>query len=171
MKEGDLVRHKTALDWGVGVVVQMSIDGAKCRVNFEFRKQVLLDLKTAEQQLEEVDPIEIASGSALLIPERWAELELAPDQRRGNKNATEHVPQCEHCHQPLNRSVYSPDRRQKSCPRCSMRNGIHHIFYACPDGFGRSEERVTETNPNGDQSYCHSCRGQEQRAPSGGCLA
>lgn len=171
MKTGDLVRHKTALDWGVGVVVHVTSDGTKCKINFELRKQVILDLSIAERQLEPVDPVEIAAGSALLAHERWSELELAPDQRQVSKRTTAPAPQCEHCAQPLNQGVYSPDRRQKSCPRCSMRDGSQHVFYARPEGFGRSDERITDTNPDGDQSYCYSCRNQEQQAVPGGCLA
>lgn len=171
MKTGDLVRHKTALDWGIGVIVHVSSDKTKCKINFELRKQVLLALSTAEQQLEPVDPVEVATGSALLVQERWPELELAPEQRPGNKYVTGHAPQCEHCHQPLNRGVYSPDRLQKACPRCSTRAGSQHVFYACPEGFGQSTERITENNPNGDQSYCYACRAYEQPATPSGCLA
>ena len=134
----------------------------KCKINFEGRKQAILDLSIAETLLEPVDPIEIVAGSPLLDPQRWIDLEPAPDQRSKKKDSTAPAPQCEHCQKPLSRGVYSSDRRRKSCPRCSARDGAQHVFYPCPDGFGRSEERVTNSNPDGDQSYCYSCRGQDR---------
>jgi len=171
IKIGELVRHKTALEWGIGVVVGWGGSDNKCKINFEGRKQAILDLSIAETLLEPVDPIEIVAGSPLLDPQRWIDLEPAPDQRSKKKDSTAPAPQCEHCQKPLSRGVYSSDRRRKSCPRCSARDGAQHVFYPCPDGFGRSEERVTNSNPDGDQSYCYSCRGQDQPAKSTGCSA
>lgn len=169
MKIRELVRHKTALDWGIGVVVGWGSSNTKCRINFEGRRQAILDLSVAEKWLERVDPIEVAADSALLDPKRWSELELAPDQRSKKKDGAVQALQCEHCQKPLSRGVYSSDRRRKSCPRCSARDGNQHVFYPCPEGFGRSEERVTDNNPDGDQSYCYSCRDQEQPAKSTKC--
>ncbi len=67
---------------------------------------------------------------------------------------------CKICGRPLNVSVYN-NKGQKSCPRCSVRNGNHHVFYNL-DEFGFSEKRITENNPQGIQSYCKKCRTEKR---------
>lgn len=66
---------------------------------------------------------------------------------------------CEHCGERLNRSVYSPDNRLKSCPRCSKTNGKYHVFHPYPGDFGVTEKRSSGNSPEGAQSYCTTCRG------------
>jgi hypothetical protein len=93
MKIGELVRHKTKSEWGVGVVVSGGGGDKRCRINFEGRKQAILELPIAEQWLEPVDAIEIAADSPLLDPKRWVELEPAPDRRSEKQDGTAAVPQ------------------------------------------------------------------------------
>jgi ribosomal protein L30E len=45
----------------------------------------------------------------------------------------------------------------KSCPGCS-KNAGEHVFYDCPDAFGRTVKRITSYNPMGLQSHCGRCR-------------
>lgn len=66
---------------------------------------------------------------------------------------------CEHCGEPLNKSVYSPGKTLKSCPRCSKANGQYHVFHAYPGDFGTTEKRVSRNSPDGAQSFCMTCRG------------
>jgi len=69
------------------------------------------------------------------------------------------MPDCQHCHQPLNVSQYNARRTVKSCPNCSTINGKHHVYYAYPDEFGTTALRATASTPDGAQSYCTACRG------------
>ncbi len=68
---------------------------------------------------------------------------------------------CRICGKPLNEAQYSEDRAYKSCPNCSTNEGIH-IFYKYPEGFGTTELRITQNNPEGGQSHCKSCRANKQ---------
>lgn len=49
----------------------------------------------------------------------------------------------------------------KSCPRCSQNAG-EHVFYECPEAFGRTEKRITNYNLMGLQSRCSKCRSNKQ---------
>jgi hypothetical protein len=55
---------------------------------------------------------------------------------------------------PLNES--QREQGWKSCPECSVNNGIH-IFYPV-ENFGYSKERKTSHEPGGIHSWCTSCR-------------
>lgn len=66
---------------------------------------------------------------------------------------------CEHCSEPLNRSVYNKGNTLKSCPRCSKANGQYHVFHPYPGDFGTTEKRASSNSPEGAQSYCVTCRG------------
>lgn len=66
---------------------------------------------------------------------------------------------CKHCNLPLNQSVYSKDKTKKSCPKCSSKNGVYHVFYSYPQSFGITNLRSTPNHPEGPQSYCTPCRG------------
>ncbi|BCR36673.1 hypothetical protein MPAN_015660 [Mariniplasma anaerobium] len=63
---------------------------------------------------------------------------------------------CLNCKKKLNISVYN-DQGQKSCPKCSVKNGKIHVFYDESE-FGFSDKRITKHNPKGIQSYCKTCR-------------
>ncbi len=67
---------------------------------------------------------------------------------------------CKHCGKPLSMSVYSKDGKYKSCPCCSEQNGNYHVFHRCPNDYGTTNKRSTSVHPEGIQSYCVDCRGQ-----------
>lgn len=46
---------------------------------------------------------------------------------------------CKVCGLPLNQSQRSADRKYKSCPKCSTKNGNEHIYYKYPENFGNTE--------------------------------
>ena len=66
---------------------------------------------------------------------------------------------CVICGRPLNESQYSKDKSYKSCPRCSKQNGKQHVYYRYPKHFGVTDKRSSRNSPEGAQSYCTSCRG------------
>lgn len=68
---------------------------------------------------------------------------------------------CNYCSKPLNQSQYNEERNMKSCPNCSTNNGDEHVFYEYPLAFGNTPTRETVTNPDGPQSYCIACRGNQ----------
>lgn len=65
---------------------------------------------------------------------------------------------CSHCNQPLNVSQFKANRSLKSCPSCSEKNGLVHVYHPYPDDFGTTPLRATPNNPDGPQSYCVLCR-------------
>lgn len=69
---------------------------------------------------------------------------------------------CSVCGMPLNISQWRKNRQYKSCPRCSVINGKEHVYYKYPDNFGITKKRASSTNPDGPQSYCVPCRGDEE---------
>lgn len=66
---------------------------------------------------------------------------------------------CNHCKKPLKESQYKNGKTLKSCPNCSQDNGNEHVYYKYPDEFGVTDLRSTASQPDGPQSYCTSCRG------------
>ncbi len=76
--------------------------------------------------------------------------------------------ECEYCKKELSESIYSKDKKLKSCPKCSTENGHFHVFKSYPDEFGKTPLRGSSNHPEGPQSYCTSCRGGQD--PSGGIL-
>ncbi len=67
---------------------------------------------------------------------------------------------CSGCGQTLRKSIFVGGRGWKSCPNCSGENGHEHVYYPYPDDFGTTDERASEANPDGPQSYCLECRGR-----------
>ena len=68
---------------------------------------------------------------------------------------------CQHCNKPLNVTQFNVNRTKKSCPLCSNNNGNTHVYYDYPKAFGTTEKRATSQNPDGPQSYCTPCRGNQ----------
>jgi hypothetical protein len=156
MKPGDLVRHTGKPEWGVGVVVECA--GTNSIIHFEQKGRIMLQVAAASPRLVEVARADVGGDSALLDPQRWASLALPPEQRVRARAGATTTASCIHCKQPLNRSQYSEGKRMKSCPKCSSSDGAEHIFYEYPVAFGQSEARVSEGTPDGAQSYCSTCR-------------
>lgn len=157
MKAGDLVKHTGRPEWGTGVVVDCT--GDKCIIHFEQKGRLVLQLAAAVPHLAAVPRAGVAADSALLDPSRWDSIALPVEQRvKKSKGSTTTAATCTTCNRPLNRSQYSEDKKLKSCPRCSSKDGHEHIFYDYPDAFGQTDARVSEASPDGAQSYCASCR-------------
>ena len=66
---------------------------------------------------------------------------------------------CSHCGIDLSISVYRGGKTMKSCPRCSQANGQYHVFHPYPSHFGVTDKRSSSSSPEGAQSYCTNCRG------------
>ena len=157
MEKGTHVRHRARPEWGVGVALDDPI-GGKCNIQFENRGLVNLNLDTAGHNLEELGPDEVAAHAA------------AHPRPAGKRPVTPQGSRCAHCKRLLNRSVYSPDKAWKSCPRCSSIDGAEHVFYEYPDGYGTSDARISDDASDGAQSYCKTCRaGQEPTTHSRRC--
>lgn len=75
---------------------------------------------------------------------------------------------CKHCGKPLNQSQYAQGGSLKSCPKCSTEDGEEHIFYSYPGAFGQSEKRASASIPDGAQSWCTLCRGDDYGPHYGG---
>jgi len=56
---------------------------------------------------------------------------------------------CEVCGVALNRSRRSDDGHWKSCPECSVRDGVEHVFRPFPEDFGVSQARVSGEDAEG----------------------
>lgn len=69
---------------------------------------------------------------------------------------------CKFCNKPLNEAQYKRGKTLKSCPRCSVSNGDYHVYYAYPSTFGTTLKRSTRNSPEGAQSYCTACRGDQE---------
>lgn len=154
MKRGDKVRHPTAPDWGIGVVMFVN---EHCVIYFEQAGKKKLSIEFSKK-LTIVPEADIPSDSPLLDPDRWNELEKPIQERRKSGDSST---KCTHCNKQLRRSQYSKDRKWKSCPHCSVLDGTHHIFYQYPDSYGVSEQRENDSNADGAQSWCEACRQAE----------
>ena len=73
---------------------------------------------------------------------------------------------CAHCGRRLRSSQWTADRNLKSCPNCSGNHGREHVFLPYPGEFGTTEQRATDRNPEGAQSYCQPCRSDGNGDPS-----
>lgn len=78
---------------------------------------------------------------------------------------------CKKCRGDITKAQYAliGEKVYKSCPDCSKTKG-EHIFYPCPNDFGRTDRRITETNPLGLQSHCVKCRGNK-KGPHQGAIS
>lgn len=78
---------------------------------------------------------------------------------------------CETCHNEITEAKFLllGNEVYKSCPGCS-KNAGEHVFYKCPDFFGRTAKRITSNNPMGLQSHCGRCRANNVGPYSDGIL-
>lgn len=77
---------------------------------------------------------------------------------------------CAHCGRPLHRAQWTDDERWKSCPRCSQHHGREHVFRLFPEAFGTTPARATLRRPDGPQSQCTRCRGDDAPDLASGTL-
>lgn len=157
MKAGTLVCHSKRSEWGTGVVQAVLPDG-KVIVFFERCGQKTLQLSAARHTLEVLDLKQVPAGSALRYAGHRAMLGTRSTEASAWSNSPRTVAKCWHCKGPLGRSQYPPDRKWKSCPRCSTDDGEHHLYHEYPASFGQSEARESRKSEDGAQSYCIACR-------------
>lgn len=153
-KPGDLVRHRSKSEWGVGRVSGQTTEG-KVLVKFTGRAgDVLLTAAGAEQHLAP------DTGAA------WA-----PPTRAASMVTARRTP-CVHCAADLREIVTSHDGEWRSCPECSVRHARQHVFLPFPREFESAEapnaaasaetggesgsEPTAEPDPKAQ--WCRSCR-------------
>jgi Protein of unknown function (DUF3553) len=155
-KPGDLVRHRSKPEWGVGRVSGQTGEG-KVLVKFTGRAgDVLLTAAGAEQHLVP------DTGGVWAPPSRAASAVPA---------ATRRTP-CVHCAADLRDVVTAPKGEWRSCPECSVRHGRQHVFLPFPREFdivdvpnstaaveadaGAGPAAIIEPDPKAQ--WCRSCR-------------
>ena len=148
-KSGDLVRHRSRLEWGVGRVTGQTSDG-KVLIKFSARKgDVLLTAAGAEQHL-------VADGDA-----SWHAEVTRPAARPAPEPR---LTPCITCAKDLREVQSPPDGAWHSCPSCSARNTRQHVFLPYPAAFDvEADAAAAEDDPK--RGWCTDCRAG--RASSG----
>lgn len=140
-KPGDLVRHRTMPDWGLGRVSGEMGDG-KVLIKFESRKgDVLLAADFAERLLV-IDTTAVwtaATPRAVKRPATAARSKASAPRVPAMpspfvKQAPSRTP-CVNCAASLQAVVSSADGAWRSCPSCSARSGRHHVLLPFPSSF------------------------------------
>lgn len=148
---GTFVRHrKKGDDWGNGIVVAVEQDRFHVRFENDDGRERRFPTSRAPNLLDVVAPESVPESSPLRALRK-------PAEGKGKTKTATGV-KCAACGGQLNRTRYSTDGRWKSCPRCSSLQGTAHLYRRYPDDFGTTNERVTDDNPDGIQSYCQECR-------------
>ena len=142
-KPGDLVRHRSKPEWGLGRVTGQTGEG-KVLIKFASR-----------------------TGDVLLTAE-GAATHLMPDTGVGPKaslRATRAVQQvrrtpCNTCSTDVREVVTSPDGTWRSCTECSARNGRQHVFLPYPASFDVTDVAPAEGETSDDphHGWCLACR-------------
>jgi hypothetical protein len=143
-KSGDLVRHSTKPEWGVGRVTGQTSEG-KVLIKFTGRPgDVLLTAAGAEQHL---------------TPDAGAVWAPPPRASRAAPKAVTRTP-CVHCAAELRDVVVSPDGEWRSCPECSTRHGRQHVYLPFPGEFEHIAAAAAGGGgePDPRALWCRSCR-------------
>jgi hypothetical protein len=147
-KSGDLVRHRSKPEWGVGRVTGQTSEG-KVLVKFTGRSgDVLLTAAGAEQHL-------MADTGAVWAPPVRAVSAVPAAPRR--------VP-CVHCAADLRHVTTSANGEWRSCPECSSRHGRQHVLLPFPREFDEAAlaEAAARTaagsEPEPRAFWCLACR-------------
>lgn len=154
---GTILRHPT-----LGLLKVTRTENTKVHgVTEDGRPHILtaafVETSCAEVPLASVDPASPLLGAK------------PPAPARGRGTRTTRSRPCSHCGKPLNRSQVSADGSLKSCPNCSAApESTQHVFFRDPENFGVSGARISDSTPDGIQSYCRACRLGEQA--SGGTM-
>ena len=77
---------------------------------------------------------------------------------------------CAHCDRPLHRTQWADGKNWKSCPGCSQAHGAEHVFLRYPAAFGTTPRRASLRHPEGPQSHCERCRGENAPDLAAGTL-
>lgn len=146
-KPGDLVRHRTKPEWGVGRVTGETSEG-KVLIKFASRTgDVLLSADGAATHLRSV--------SAPVTPEPPPAFTKVPP----GPLPTRRTP-CTMCAQDIRDIVTSADGAWQSCVNCSGRNGRQHVFMPFPGSFDPNDVAPPEgeTSPDPMHGWCNACR-------------
>lgn len=138
-KTGDLVRHKTKEDWGIGRVAGQTSDG-KVLIKFSGRTGDVL--------------LTAAGAASHLSLDKEAQWQDAP---KGKKRvaAIKKVP-CSTCAKDLRQSFAYQSGGWKACPECSAKNGKQHVFQPAEAFEVLDEAAAAEDSAHG--GWCKSCR-------------
>lgn len=143
-KPGDLVRHRSKPEWGVGRITGETSEG-KVLIKFASRSgDVLL---TADGAMQHLVPSTVPIAAISPVATR----KMMPPVRR--------TP-CNTCSKDVRDVVSSPDGRWRSCVECSGRNGRQHVFLPYPGSFDANEVAPPDGETSDDPRYgwCNACR-------------
>jgi hypothetical protein len=143
-KSGDLVRHRSKPEWGLGRITGQTGEG-KVLIKFTSRTgDVLLSADGAAAHLMS----NTAPAGTTVMP---ATRRVQPPVRR--------TP-CNTCSTDVREVVSSPDGAWRSCVECSARNGRQHVFLPYPASFDAAEVAPPEGETSDDPHYgwCKACR-------------
>ena len=143
-KPGDLVRHKSKPEWGVGRITGETGEG-KVLIKFSSRSgDVLLTAEGAATHLV-ADTGVVGTPMSPQVVRHVAPVRRTP---------------CVTCSADIRAVVTSPDGRWRSCVACSARNGRQHVFLPFPDAFDVIDPPLGEDEVSDDPKYgwCRACR-------------
>lgn len=143
-KPGDLVRHRSKPEWGLGRVTGQTGEG-KVLVKFASRTgDVLL---TAE------------GAAAHLVPDTGTPVSFTASSP-GRAPAPLRRTPCVACAKDLQEVLMAPDGAWRSCPHCSSRDGRQHVYRPFPDAFDPAEAGPPAEAPDDDprHHWCRDCR-------------
>jgi len=117
-KAGDLVRHKSKPEWGIGRVTGQTVEG-KVLVKFSARAgDVLLTAAGAAQHL---------------VADTGADWQATPTAVR--RTATVGRVPCSTCAEDVRTPITRADGSWRACPECSAQNGKQHVLRPYPAAF------------------------------------
>ncbi len=64
MQRGTFVRHQARPEWGIGIVLEDADATRRCRIQFEHRPPVTLDLNVAGDNIRALDEHEVPTEAA-----------------------------------------------------------------------------------------------------------
>ena len=141
-KPGDLVRHRSKPEWGLGRITGETGEG-KVLIKFPSRTgDVLL---TADGAATHLMSNTGSAATAVLPPRRIQQVRRTP---------------CNTCSTDVREVVSSPNGAWRSCVECSARNGRQHVFLPYPGSFDAAEVAPPEGETSDDPHYgwCKACR-------------
>ena len=143
-KTGDLVRHRTKDDWGLGKVVSLTADG-KVVTTFAGRQgDVMLTKAAAESHLQLDESAE------------WQ----TPAPKRKAKVAKKVL--CITCGRDLRQSFAYAAHGWKACPECSHKNGKQHVLRPYPAAFEAPERNGAIAHGDSTHAgWCLNCQAKE----------
>ncbi|MBP7777853.1 MAG: DUF3553 domain-containing protein [Acidobacteria bacterium] len=142
-KQGDVVRHRSKPEWGVGRITGQTGEG-KVLIKFSSRSgDVLLTPDGAAAHL--VPDTGVVGAISPQVVRHVAPVRRAP---------------CVTCSADVRAVVTSRDGAWRSCVACSARNGRQHVFMPFPGGFDVIDPPLGDDEVSDDPHYgwCRACR-------------